>query len=60
MNIQRPAQPSLVGRVRRFGPQGVLYEVLEILDDGRARIRVLDTGEETSYSLDKIIADPVD
>ena len=60
MNIQHPAPPSLIGRVRRFGPQGVLYEVVKILDDRRALIRVLDTGEETAYSLDKILADPAD
>jgi hypothetical protein len=60
MNIQRPAPPSLVGRIRRFGRQGVLYEVVEILDDKSALIRVLETGEETSYAVDKILADPVD
>lgn len=60
MNIQHTFPAPLVGRVRRFGPQGVLYEVVKILDDGRALIRVLDTGEETAYSLDKILADPTD
>jgi Family of unknown function (DUF5397) len=58
MNIQSAVPSSLVGRVRRFGPQGVLYEVVKILDDKRALIRVLETGEETSYALDKILADP--
>lgn len=60
MNIQTPTPPSLVGRVRRFGPYGVLYEVVKILDDKRALIRVIDTGEETPYLLDKILADPTD
>jgi hypothetical protein len=60
MNIQRPTPRLLVGRVRRFGPQGVLYEVVKILDDKLALIRVLETGEETSYALDKILADPTD
>jgi hypothetical protein len=46
--------------VRRFGPHGVLYEVVKILDNRRALIRVLDTGEETPYALDKILADPTD
>ena len=58
MNIQAPSPPSLVGHVRRFGPHGVLYEVVRILDDKRALIRVIDTGEETPYLLDKILADP--
>lgn len=60
MNIQIPTPSSLVGHVRRFGPYGVLYEVVRILDDKRALIRVIDTGEETPYSLDKILADPTD
>jgi len=37
-----------------------LYEVVRILDDKRALIRVIDTGEETPYLLDKIFADPTD
>jgi hypothetical protein len=60
MNIQTPAPPSLVGHVRRFGPHGVLYEVVKILDDRRALIRVIETGEEAPYLLDKILADPTD
>jgi len=50
--------PALVGTVRRFGPHGVLYEVIKILDDQRALIRVIETGEETPYELSKISADP--
>ena len=50
---------ALVGRVRRFGPHGVLYEVVKILDDRRALIRVIDTGEEMPYALTKISADPI-
>jgi hypothetical protein len=60
MNIQSLTPRSLVGHVRRFGPHGVLYEVVKILDDKRALIRVVDTGEETPYSLDKILVDPTD
>jgi hypothetical protein len=60
MNIQIPTPPSLIGHVRRFGLHGVLYEVVKILDDKHALIRVIDTGEETPYSLDKILADPAD
>jgi hypothetical protein len=51
---------ALVGRVRRFGSYGVLYEVVTILDDKHALVRVVDTGEETPYSLEKIFADPTD
>jgi uncharacterized protein DUF5397 len=59
MNIQTAASHAgVVGSVRRFGPHGVLYEVLKILDDQRALIRVIDTGEETPYALSKISADP--
>ena len=60
MNIQTPAPPALVGTVRRFGPHGVLYEIINILDDKCALIRVIDTGEEAPYTLDKILADPTD
>ncbi len=58
MNIQTPVPPALVGTVRRFGPHGVLYEVIKVLDDQRALIRVIETGEETPYALAKISADP--
>jgi Family of unknown function (DUF5397) len=59
MNIRTSApHAGVVGSIRRFGPHGVLYEVLEVLDDQRALIRVIDTGEETPYSLSKISADP--
>jgi hypothetical protein len=46
--------------VRRFGPHGVLYEVVSILDTQRALIRVIDTGEETPYKIAMIVADPTD
>ena len=58
MNLQAPVKPDLVGTIRRFGPHGVLYEIIKIIDDRRALVRVLDTGEETAYPLDKILADP--
>ncbi len=60
MNVQTPVAPELVGTVRRFGPHGILYEIVRIVDDKRALIRVLDTGEEVSYPLTKILADPAD
>jgi hypothetical protein len=60
MNVQTLPQPapSLIGTVRRFGPHGVLYEIVKFLDDRNALIRVIDTGEETAYSLAKIWGDP--
>lgn len=58
MNIQAAMPLALVGSVRRFGPHGVLYEVVKILDEQRALIRVIDTDEETPYALAKVLADP--
>ncbi len=40
------------GEIRRFGPDGVLYEIKRKSADGRLLIRVLDTGEETLYPLE--------
>jgi hypothetical protein len=60
MNVQKPISPGLVGTVHRFGPHGVLYEVIRILDDQKALIRVIETGEETPYALTKIAVDPSD
>jgi hypothetical protein len=47
-----------VGAVRRFGPDGVLYEVLDIVDLQTALVRVLTSGEEAKYPLAYLIADP--
>ncbi len=46
------------GDVRRFGPDGVLYEVAGKPKDAWVRIRVLDTGESALYPLAKALADP--
>lgn len=46
------------GDIRRFGPDGVLYEIASEPKDGWVRIRVLDTGETTLYPLAKALADP--
>jgi len=53
----------LVGSWRRFGSLGPVYQVLSEgapspSGDKRMRIRVLESGEELDYSLDKIAADP--
>jgi hypothetical protein len=49
---------ALVGQARRFGAHGVLYEVIEIVSPNKARIRVIETGEETSYPIIKLRKDP--
>lgn len=49
-----------IGTVRRFGPYGVLYEIVRPVDEDRFLIRVLDTGEELPYPREKILADPRD
>jgi hypothetical protein len=55
-----PPAAIRVGTVRRFGPYGVLYEIVRPIDDQSFLIRVLDTGEELAYPRDKILADPRD
>jgi len=47
-----------LGDIRRFGPDGVLYEIIGEAKDSRVRIRVLDTGEETFYPLARALSDP--
>jgi hypothetical protein len=58
MNLQTSIPQALAGSIRRFGPHGVLYQIIRILDGQRALVRVIETGEETLYLLDKILADP--
>ena len=50
--------PSLVGAIRRFGKNGVLYEVLRQVDDASVIIHVLDTDEETTYPAADVLQDP--
>jgi hypothetical protein len=59
MTVQTSVMPEFLGTIRRFGPHGVLYEIMKIIDDKRALVRVLDTSEATAYSLRKIAMDPV-
>ena len=49
---------DLVGQVRRFGPHGILYEVVEHASGDMVKIRVLDTGEELDYPVSKALSDP--
>jgi hypothetical protein len=37
-----------------------LYKILKLIDEKRALIRVIETGEQTAYALENIMADPVD
>ena len=53
-----PAKQLQPGDIRRFGPDGVLYEIKHKTADGLVLIRVLDTGEETLYPLAKALEDP--
>ncbi|MFZ1110406.1 MAG: hypothetical protein WAN43_18920 [Rhodomicrobium sp.] len=53
-----PAPQIQPGEIRRFGLDGVLYEIAAEPRGERVRIRVLDTGEETFYPLAKALADP--
>jgi hypothetical protein len=50
----------MIGTVHRFGENGVLYEVVRIIDNSSAIIRVLDTGEETVYPIADVQQDPTD
>ncbi len=52
--------PSLVGTIRRFGTEGVLYEVLKEVDEKSVLIHVLDTAEETLYSKADAQNDPTE
>ncbi len=61
-----PAVPQLaersrahwIGQVRRFGRDGVLYEILGFLGTGDVKIRVLDTGEVLNYPVAAVEDDP--
>jgi hypothetical protein len=55
-----PPPADLVGRVRRFGPRGVLYEVIALVSPEEVRIRVITTGEVTTYAIADVLTDPED
>jgi hypothetical protein len=65
ITMDRSKRPDLkplayLGWVRRFGPRGVLYEVIAILSADEVRIRVLTTGEEADYAIADLLTDPED
>ena len=47
-----------IGSFHKFGELGVVYEILDIKDT-TARIRVIESGEELDYPVDRISNDPV-
>jgi len=48
-----------IGDVRRFGPYGPAYEVIDITANGDLRIAVIETGECLDYAQAEFLADPV-
>ncbi len=50
---------SFVGDVRRFGPLGPAYEVVDVKANGDVRIVVIETGERLDYAQAEYLADPV-
>jgi len=60
MNIE---PQTLIGTWRRFGSFGPIYEIVSELQDDACdqkfmRVRVVESGEELSYSLSEILEDP--
>ena len=51
---------ELIGTYRRFGHEGIVYQVLEALDDETLKIRVLETEEETDYPIEDAVQDPTE
>jgi hypothetical protein len=51
---------DIIGSYKRFGDDGVVYEVLDFIDDNNIKILVLETGEETSYPLQDAKNDPTE
>ena len=53
------AAEDYIGQVRRFGPHGPAYEVLDVRDNGELAIAVVESGERLDYPLPEFLADPV-
>ena len=52
-------QRAFVGDVRRFGPLGPAYEVVDVKPNGDVRIVVIESGERLDYALAEYLADPI-
>jgi Family of unknown function (DUF5397) len=50
---------TFMGQVRRFGPFGPAYEVVDIRPSGELVIHVFDNGEQLDYSVAEFLADPI-
>jgi Family of unknown function (DUF5397) len=50
---------TFMGQVRRFGPFGPAYEVVDIKPSGGLVIHVFDNGEQLDYSVAEFLADPI-
>jgi hypothetical protein len=53
------APSNLVGQVRRIAGVGPAYEVLKLVGDARAMIRVFESGEEVALKVADILRDPL-
>lgn len=49
---------GLVGTCHRIGNYGPAYEALKIIDDLKALVVLLETGEEVEYPIEDIQTDP--
>jgi hypothetical protein len=50
---------TFIGPVRRLGPFGAAYEVVDIKPSGELVVHVFDNGEQLSYSVAEFLADPI-
>ena len=49
---------DLVHSFRTFGEYGPLYEVVSKVNESEVHIRVVESGEELDYSVEKALEDP--
>jgi len=52
-------QQNLVGQIRRLGPDGPAYEIVDLDKTGKVKIEVIDTGETVTCPLAEILKDPM-
>ena len=50
---------TTIDRFHTFGEKGVVYEILEKIDNDTVKIRVVETGETLNYSQKNVLVDPV-
>jgi len=58
--VSGEARRLIIGSVRRFGPDGILYEIKSVIDESSVLVRVIETGEEVIYPADAVHQDPAD